>query len=303
MPSDELPIRFARVTGADRPRILEISAGVWDGEDYVPAVLDEWLADADGELMGAWAADQLVAFAHLLRLTPAYAWFEGLRIDSAWRNKGIGRAFTRRMVHLAGELGMQRIGLSVHLDNTISRHVVKSEGFAAVTSFVYTELPPSGSRHGDALAVSEVRPVSIAEAVAYIAWSRPLTLGRGFLPRGWRFHPFADRPELALRRMTRILGLERNGRLVGMACTGQGEAGPGAVAINFLDGDDDTMRVLARHLLHLSGGAAFEAMVPATESEPHRELAVLSDLGFKTWFDGQPDVFVNEREVSEPVAS
>lgn len=302
MPPDDLSIRFARVTPADTPRILEISAGVWDGEDYVPAVLDAWLADPDGALMGAWVEDRLVAFAHLLRLTPAYAWFEGLRIDSAWRNRGIGRAFTRRMIHLADELGMQRIGLSVHLDNTTSRHVVESQGFAVVTGFVYMELPASRPRHGDALEASDVRPVSITEAEAYIARSRFMTLGRGFLPLGWRFHPFADSPEQALGRMTRILGLARDGRWVGMACTGQGEAGPRAIAINFLEGDEDAMRVLVRHILHLSDGAPIETMVPATEHEAHRELAVLSELGFRTFFDARPDVSVYERQAERPVA-
>jgi GNAT superfamily N-acetyltransferase len=302
MPPDDLSIRFAQVTPADKPRILEISAGVWDGEDYVPAVLDEWLTDPDGALMGAWVEDQLVAFAHLLRLSSAYGWFEGLRIDGAWRNRGIGRAFTRRMVHLADELGMRRIGLSVHLDNTISRHVVESQGFAAVTSFVYMELPASQPRHGEACKAPEVRPVSIAEAATYIARSHFLALGLGFLPLGWRFHPFADSPERALGRMTRILGLARDGRWVGMACTGQGEAGPGATAIHFLEGDENAMRVLVRHILHLSDGAPIETMVPATEHEAHRELAVLSELGFRTFFDARPDVSVYERQAERPVA-
>ena len=41
-----MEITFRRLTVADKPHVLEISAGVWGGEDYIPAVINAWLAAA-----------------------------------------------------------------------------------------------------------------------------------------------------------------------------------------------------------------------------------------------------------------
>ena len=49
------------VTLEDRPRVLEISSQIWDGEDYVPEQFAEWLADRHGEVIGAKCAGVLIA--------------------------------------------------------------------------------------------------------------------------------------------------------------------------------------------------------------------------------------------------
>ena len=70
-------------TSEDRPRILEISAQIWEGEDYVPAVIDDWLSAPGSELLVATLAGELIAFAHLQWLSPHYVWLEGIRTDPA----------------------------------------------------------------------------------------------------------------------------------------------------------------------------------------------------------------------------
>ena len=38
-----------RMTPADKPALLAISARMREWTDYIPAVFDEWVADRDGE--------------------------------------------------------------------------------------------------------------------------------------------------------------------------------------------------------------------------------------------------------------
>jgi hypothetical protein len=64
-------VRQAAVT--DRARILEISSQIWDGNDYVPEVLDAWFADAEGELVVATLDGHVIAFAHRSWLCPKVA--------------------------------------------------------------------------------------------------------------------------------------------------------------------------------------------------------------------------------------
>ncbi|MCU0500610.1 MAG: GNAT family N-acetyltransferase [Anaerolineae bacterium] len=296
--TDSLPISFRRVTPDDKPRVLEICAGVWDGHDYVPSVLDAWLAADDADLIGVLAGDALVGFGHCVWMSSTYAWFEGLRIDSAWRNRGVARALHERMLAWAYGAGAARVGLSVYLDNQPSLRIVESHAFERVAGFVVLEAPAEGAPHARARAAEDVVRVSSVEAADYINRSAFLEQAHGFFPRNWRFYPYALGSEQPLAQMTHLLGLRRGGRLAALACIGAGEAAPTALALNFLDGSPDDMAILARHVLSLAGGAPVEAMAPAAGSNSNALLEVLSGLGFAPWNDFATDVFVYERPIA-----
>ena len=80
-----------RATADDKPRILEISSQIWEGEDYVPGVIDRWLTDEAGEVVVALADGVLTGFARHSLLLPGFAWFEGIRTDPARQNRGRAR--------------------------------------------------------------------------------------------------------------------------------------------------------------------------------------------------------------------
>jgi len=302
--ADSLPISFRRITTDDKPRILEICAGIWDGHDYVPSVLDAWLAADDADLIGVLAGDALVGFGHCVWMSPTYAWFEGLRIDSAWRNRGIARALHERMLEWAYGAGATRVGLSVYLDNQASLRIVESHDFVRAAGFVVLEARAEGiahderAAHAQAGAAEDVVRVPSAEAAAYIGRSAFLERSHGFFPRNWRFYPYALGSERPLAQMTHLLGIRRGDRLAALACIGSGEAAPTALALNFLDGSQEDMATLARYVLSLAGDATMEAMVPADDSHSNPPLEVLSGLGFSPWNDFATDVFVYERPVA-----
>ncbi len=287
-------ITFRPATLADKPRILEIAAQVWEGHDYIPAVIDEWLAATTAELVAAWLGGELVGFARYDRLFPSYAWFEGLRSDPAWRNRGIGRALTRHLLARAQGQGARRVGLSTYMDNLASRHIIESYGLAPVASFIYCEAEAPVQAQSSSRAVG----VDPAEALAFIGRSRFLEFGRGFFPHGWRFYPYALDPQLALGQMRHLLGVHRAGQLAALLCIGRPTHGPDTFSIDFLDGEPDAMVELARHAFHLAGSAShIEAMVPGDAESVAPALAVLRDLGLSVWNDGQADVFVYERSL------
>jgi GNAT superfamily N-acetyltransferase len=302
--ADNLPISFRRITPDDKPRVLEICAGIWDGHDYVPSVLDAWLAADDADLIGVLAADELVGFGHCVWMSPTYAWFEGLRIDNVWRNRGMARALHEHMLEWAYGAGATRVGLSVYLDNQASLRIVESHAFERVAGFVVLETRAEGAphveraAHAQARAAVDVVRVSSVAAAAYIARSAFLARSHGFFPRNWRFYPYALGPKRPLAHMTHLLGIWRGDRLAALACIGAGEAAPTALALNFLDGSPEDMTILARHVLSLAGSAPVEAMAPAADSGGNPLPAVLSGLGFTPRNDFATDVFVYERPVA-----
>lgn len=102
-------------------------------------------------------------------------------------------------------------------------------------------------------------------------------------------------PESVLARMRFLLGVRRAGELVALLCAGQPAHGPRAFSIDYLDGDPDSLPLLARHVLRLAGpGASVEAMAPRCGEHTVPALAVLREVGLNVWNEGAEDVFVYE---------
>jgi len=291
-----MDISFRLAALADKPRILEIAAQVWEGEDYVPDVIDDWLAPGSAVLVAACVGDTLVAFGRYAQILPGYVWLEGLRTDPAWQGRGIAKALTAHMVARARADGAQRIGLSTYLDNLASQRTVEAHGFRRTADFVYLEARADAPARGRAQPSARVVEASPREAAAFIAGSAALALGRGFLPQGWRFHPFTRSPEMALAAMAHLLGIRRAGQLAALLCLGKSMHGPQVASIGFLEGEPDDMIELARHTLHLAAATRYvEAMAPRQGETAAPALDVLLKLGFVVWNDGREDVFVYER--------
>jgi len=85
-------LTFRRVTLADRPAMLEICAGVWEGEDYLPNVFDEWVAELGGQFTAAEMDGKVVALARLTKFAPGEYWLEGIRVHADYRGQGLAAA-------------------------------------------------------------------------------------------------------------------------------------------------------------------------------------------------------------------
>ncbi len=42
-------IEIRRAELRDKPRIVEISSKIWDGEDYLPLIFEKWVDEEGGE--------------------------------------------------------------------------------------------------------------------------------------------------------------------------------------------------------------------------------------------------------------
>ena len=86
---DATRVRHARAD--DLPALRSIASRTWGGTDYLPGVLEAWLADDAGELMVADGAAGVVGCARLTRLGDGEWWIEGVRVDADRLGEGIGR--------------------------------------------------------------------------------------------------------------------------------------------------------------------------------------------------------------------
>ena len=275
-------------------RILEISAQMWDGEDYVPALLDGWFADREGELAVATLDDYVIAFAHRTWLCPGIAWFEGIRTDPAFQGRGAGKAITEYFIRAARIARATHIELSTYIDSAASIHIIESYGFSLVGTFSYLEREAESAPPEPGDESANIRSISDQETVEFVRGSEFLSLARGRFPRGWRFFPFDHDPCEAIARLECRLGFQEKNELKAVLCIRHKPANGGPSTINFLDGETLAMRALLDHALRLYACRTMGIMVPIHLGRHAAVLDLLREAGFTSWSEFKPDVFAYE---------
>lgn len=132
-----MTIQIRRAIESDRQDILRISAQVWDGSDYVPAVLSKWLAPEGGILWVAVVENQVAGFSRMTFLNSEQCWMEGIRVDEAHREKGIGKALTDFQVKEAFNMNFKSCGLSSYIENTGSLKILRTDRFTETGRFKF----------------------------------------------------------------------------------------------------------------------------------------------------------------------
>jgi GNAT superfamily N-acetyltransferase len=124
----ELTLRPARP--ADRERALEITKDVWEGRDYVPRVFDRWVSDAGAEFQAAEIEGVVVGLQRLRPYAPGLVWYEGLRVASESRRRGIARAMLKAAIAEAREQGFREMRLATR--DLPAIRLFESAGFKAL---------------------------------------------------------------------------------------------------------------------------------------------------------------------------
>ncbi len=296
-----MALTLRRATTADKPRILEIAAQIWEGNDYVPHVIDEWLASEQDEVTVALSDDKIIAFARFAWILPHYAWFEGIRTDPEYRGGGAGKAITRYFLEKAHREGASRAGLSTYIENLASIHIIESHGFSKVSTFVMMEAGEHKPRN-QGIANPDVEEISPDEVLDYVAHSDFLKASHGYLPRGWWFYPYDEGAREFTDHLHHALGLRNpaTGNLRGLLCIGRSTHGPHEFYIDFLEGDPEALRILLNHGFYLGREATwFSLLIPRWDTEPPLPaLQIAQELGLEPWQEFTPDVWVYEQPIT-----
>lgn len=135
--ASDLVIRPVRP--ADRDRVVEMTSDIWDGDDYIADVFDDWVADASAAFQ-AMEVDGLVAGLQRLRpYAPGLIWYEGLRVATSHQRQGIARAMLDSAIAEAREQGFAEIRLATF--NEVAAHLFESAGFRPLMSIRWWQAP------------------------------------------------------------------------------------------------------------------------------------------------------------------
>ena len=130
-------LTFRAVLPSDKDRIIAFTFNTWGDheDDYIKDVFDNWVADLRGEFTAAVLAGEVVGIAKLTDMGDDEWWFEGLRIDPAYRRQGIAREFNRYHIELAQRLGGKAIRYMTGGSNVGSQAIGARAGFEHIITY------------------------------------------------------------------------------------------------------------------------------------------------------------------------
>lgn len=126
---------------ADRAALEAIAAQTWEGNDYLPRVIDEWLADPYGGfyvavLPTAAGAETVIGAIKVTRFAPGEWWMEGLRIDPAYRGYGFGRILHHYAVRVLRQNGEGEVRFATGSMNLAVQQLAQETGFERTAVFL-----------------------------------------------------------------------------------------------------------------------------------------------------------------------
>ncbi len=188
------PVGLRPVRPGDRAAVEAIAAQVWDGEDYLPQVFDDWLADPEGLFWAATIHDRLIGLVKLTRMEAGEWWMEGLRVDPAYRRRGIGRILYRHVLSQARRYAPGVLRFSTASDNATIVRLAAETGFAQVASFVAYGAAADPTVAADGVGrLAVCAPSDLRRVLAYLEASPYYRTAEHMLEQNWRFLPLRER--------------------------------------------------------------------------------------------------------------
>ncbi|MBN2828728.1 MAG: L-seryl-tRNA(Sec) selenium transferase, partial [Candidatus Cloacimonetes bacterium] len=129
-----------KLTLNDKNEILRITKDIWEGEDYIPFLIDRWLEDEAAVLAGYFEQETLIGFGRMSFITPGNIWMEGLRKDPAYEGKGITNKLAEFFfAELLKIPKIDSVRFITYYDNVQSIKANEHLGFVLQKSFSFKE--------------------------------------------------------------------------------------------------------------------------------------------------------------------
>ncbi len=243
----EIEIRQARAE--DREAVLAFCAHTWDWGDYIEQVWETWLSDPNGLLLVALDSGLPVGLLHLQMLNKTDAWQEGMRVDPAYRQRGIARQLSLEASAEAMRRGATTVRLLTESTNVASIHLVEQAHFRQVGAFSpYTATPLERVPRSN-ISLEEPRLATaqdLDEIIDYLNVSNIFPTVGGLYYAGFTGYRISDTLLTEKIRAGQIYLLRRWDRLDGLtiAETRGGKQG-NYLFIGYIDGTTESISMIA----------------------------------------------------------
>ncbi len=291
----ELAIRAARPD--DRVALAAIAAQIWDGEDYLPQVFDQWLADPYGGFFVAELHGRVVGAAKISRLSEGEWWLQGLRVDPAFQGQGIGRIMHHFLTHRVRQYGIGEVRFSTASTTQAVHRLAKETGFqrelvCMVLHAPALDEPPRGWRLMETDALPQVW--------AWLQRSPHFEKARRSLEWNWTFYRITQ--QLLQKRLVDrlVYGWKEtpNAALAGVLLLNPSDPADRAAAlkIGYLDTEDATLSEAAHDTRRLAAALGQERV---RVKPPKSRWPAFDRAGFTQEWEGEIWLYARDVVLTE----
>ncbi|MGE5462988.1 MAG: GNAT family N-acetyltransferase [Syntrophothermus sp.] len=165
----------------DREDVLEFCKGIWEGEDYIHLVWDDWFQDPDGLLAVAEYEGHAIGCSKISRISSGQWWLEGFRVDPKYQGLKVGTQLHSHVTQwwLANGEGILR--LMTDAGNFAVHHLCDQTGYTKIGEVCGYRAVPLEEPTDSFSPVIETE-----EAAAFALESDSIKATGGLTDLGWR---------------------------------------------------------------------------------------------------------------------
>jgi GNAT superfamily N-acetyltransferase len=272
----------------DTPEVMELTSTIWEGQDYIPHVWEDWLADPQGLLAIAEFRDKIVATGKLTRLSDQDWWLEGLRVHTKFQGKGIASRMNDYLLEVWLRSGGGTVRLATSSIRLPVHHLSERSGFSKITEFSAFVAPALAE---DPASFSPLQESEIPKALAQVQNCQSLGWSAGLMDLGWQWAiPRESYMIEAVRREQAWWWQGRRGLLVIWEDEEDQETRP-AISLVACPAADMAMLLLDYRRLAWKSGYKLASWIAPLHSAL---LPVLSESGFQR--DWEEAIYVYARQ-------
>jgi GNAT superfamily N-acetyltransferase len=180
-PHSSTEIIYRPAVEGDRDDVIEFCKGIWEGDDYVPYVWDDWIQDTSGLLAVAELDGHAIGCSKITQISPGQWWLEGFRVDPKYQGHKVGTHLHDHVTNWWLENGDGIIRLMTDAGNFAVHRLCYKTGYTRVGEVCGYQAAPLDEPTGS------FTPASDTEAAAAFAMqSESIESTGGLVDLGWR---------------------------------------------------------------------------------------------------------------------
>lgn len=168
----------------DTEAVLELCSHIWEGQDYIPHVWQDWLADWRGSLIAVEYGGRLAGLCRLVRLSQEQWWLEGMRVHPDLSGRGIGSHLHAYALQRWRKYGGGVIRLATMRDNLRVQRLCQRTHFSRIGEITSFRAPALAE---PCQAFRPVQTAEIPHALAFALQRPGLNLTYGMYDLGWQW--------------------------------------------------------------------------------------------------------------------
>lgn len=266
----------------DREGILEMSKLIWEGEDYLPWVIDQWLGSTHPLIVAEETETGRIIGLDRVVVNGQHAFFQGLRVHPDCEGQGIGTALSKEIILRALKKGGYVFWADVWHENQASLTLSKRVGMVPQSTLYLLQLPVVQQEESANLISDEEAalypflPEHIQKASQ--TFHEMLFLTAGSIPMGW-----SCIPELALAHDRWILEYPEGAMMIG-----SDDHEPNTMVISLITQPGRWVIKAFEHIQQLASRRKCTAIYLGIPIELKAWAEALLDMGVKAIFDDMP---------------